>query len=847
MADKIGVNEIVEQAAIDQVKSAQAEIKALQDAYIKMAASIRGQDINIFKADGIKNSEAAIRQQKQDLTELDRIKKQLLSTEQKLAAAQSLEAQLLAEQKAALKDVNSETAHYVKIMNSQEGSVDQMRSKLELLRKQYSALGESMRLGGNGQKMLADIQKLDGAVKLATFNTGKYTDNVGNYQSATFQLTQVLRELPAFTYSAQTGIMGISNNLPILTDAFQKVRKETGSAWQALKIFGSSLFSFGNIFAVAVGLLTIFSDKLFASDKAASGASKSIADLKTAQDSLNMALASAEYKKAVTDVNELRINIDLAKKGFIDKTDVVNQYNKTLGDSLGKVTSLDAAEKMLVKNGEAYIQMTLLKAAANISLERAATEYLNAELKSQEAADKLAAGRDVEGNYKPGALESFKLLFSQGLGSDADNFQKQTKKEVDGIKKEGDKFKDISSKFQEDAAKLAQAMGMDLFGKQYDTKAKKETTAKGKPTITPNLSDTDIADLRAYYENLRKAQIEALGNLVNDPESKKAFEDFLLGGALSGDQSISDEAAKQLADDLIKRVEDNAKKLQLKIDKQKALDDAVEIARQINEITQQYGSAANDIAEAMAMRANLEADTQIKNIDKVLKADLDALDRRSMSQKQKDEERARLELQAEARRKAIDRERIKALRTTAAIQKAADVANIITSTALAIVGFLAKPGGYPGIALSIGAGVTGAAQLAKAIATPLPQYFKGTESKPQDGPAWVGEKGIEKITLPDGTSFLSPGTATIMDLPKQTVIKPHEETMKELMYDINAAAFRKMANTSFSRNDAYNSAILESIQELSTDTKTLIKIMANKKEQFNFFGDNISHIDKAIS
>ena len=39
-------------------------------------------------------------------------------------------------------------------------------------------------------------------------------------------LQQVARELPAFTYSASTGFMAISNNLPILADSIAAARRE---------------------------------------------------------------------------------------------------------------------------------------------------------------------------------------------------------------------------------------------------------------------------------------------------------------------------------------------------------------------------------------------------------------------------------------------------------------------------------------------------------------------------------------------------------------------------------------------------------------------------------------------
>jgi hypothetical protein len=95
--------------------------------------------------------------------------------------------------------------------------------------------------------------------------------------------------------------------------------------------------------------------------------------LKTMQDS------NSEYTTAVKLVNGLRINIDLAKKGFLDKKDVVKEYNDTIGKTTGKVKTLDEAEKELTKNGGSYIQMTLLKAAANLALEEAAAKALQIE------------------------------------------------------------------------------------------------------------------------------------------------------------------------------------------------------------------------------------------------------------------------------------------------------------------------------------------------------------------------------------------------------------------------------------------------------------------------------------
>jgi len=824
MAGRIDINEIVNQDAIDQVKLARTEINELSSAYVKMAANVRGQDVVIFKADGIKESETAIRKQREALSELDKIKQQLITTQEKLAASETIYAQALAEEKLNMQQSNAETKNFIKERNAAAGSVDQMEAKLVRLRKEFGALSESMRLGGNGQRMLADIQKLDSAIKMAKFSTGDFTKNVGNYQSATFQLTQVLRELPAFANSAQTGIMGISNNLPILTDAFQKVRKETGSAWQALKIFGSSLFSFGNIFAVAVGLLTFFADDLFASDKAAKQASKSVSDLANAQDTLNMAINSSDYKKAVTDVNELRINIDLAKKGIIDKKDVLNEYNKTLGDTMGKVSSLDEAEKMLVKNGDAYIQMTLLKAAANLALDKAAEQYLKAELKRQEDAAKLAAGKDADGNYKPGAFQSFKLLFSQGLGSDADNFQKQTKKEVDGIQKEGDKFKDIASGFQKSAAEMAKSFNMRLFGNDYDTKTKKDKTPKVKPEISPNLSDTDLADLKKYYENLRKAQIEAMGQMINDPESKKVFDEFLLGDVLSGDQSVTDAKAADLIDAITKRISEKAKKKEI------SLKFALDVAM-INDIVQMATEALSTINDIQYQREIAAIDAREKRMQDSYDADVKRVNASFTNQADKERELTRLEAIREAQKKKNDRDRISADRKRAQQQKAYDIASIITSTSLAVIKAYTEGDPYTKVGRALLAGSAGAIALARAASAPIPQYADGTDNHP-GGPALVGEAGTERVTLPDGTSFLTNGPM-VLDLPQKTVVTKKEDLMKEIF----AVAFRKMAVMSNINGDSMTAAFIESIEENTSEIKALRKDVKASRSNISIQGD----------
>src|SRR5690606_33240048 len=82
---------------------------------------------------------------------------------------------------------------------------------------------------------------------------------------------------------------------------------------------------------------------------------------------------------AVIQVNNLRNALDLSKKGVIDKKSVVEEYNKTIGQTTGTLKTFDEVERFLIENADNYIKMTLYKAAANKALEEAALSALEAE------------------------------------------------------------------------------------------------------------------------------------------------------------------------------------------------------------------------------------------------------------------------------------------------------------------------------------------------------------------------------------------------------------------------------------------------------------------------------------
>jgi hypothetical protein len=94
--------------------------------------------------------------------------------------------------------------------------------------------------------------------------------NVSKYKNELFSLQQVFREMPAFAYGASTGLMALSNNLPILADDFMKVANATKTAeggtanyGSALKTFLGGLFSWQTAMVAGVTILTMYGEEIW--------------------------------------------------------------------------------------------------------------------------------------------------------------------------------------------------------------------------------------------------------------------------------------------------------------------------------------------------------------------------------------------------------------------------------------------------------------------------------------------------------------------------------------------------------------------------------------------------------
>jgi hypothetical protein len=682
-----------------------------------------------------------------------------------------------------------------------EGSINQMTASLVKWRREYDAMSKAMRESPMGAEMAKRIQVTDAALKQLDANTGRFQRNVGDYKNQLFGLTQVFRELPGFTYSAQTGILGLSNNLPILAENFKTVAAATNEVTGkvngtvgAMKIFASSILSFGNIFAIAIGLFTIFSKQIFEMFQSTEKLNKS-------QEAF-IELQKQTNKQMTTEIGNGKLLLDILNNmnlSVSQRTKAYDDLNNLYPELLSNMSKED-----VLANGLNDSYYSLLSTITQLAKKKGQMALLQ-DLVAQQV--KLQNDLDVMLNPKEGEF----IYYTQD----------QLERVKGNLSTVNDKIKSITKSME--LAALAESQSFILSGGRRPNKTSTKTGGgkSGGGGSSPTTEKTyNLKGWGDVMSNLDMFANEGNGIGAQAELIRQRLQAYIDENPIS----ISIEWTRADRFDVFLE--------QLK----KALEEAVELTAQSTQIM-------SDISDAIYANEMKRITAREKKMNEYYDAETKRVNSSFTNQADKDRELKKLEVQKEAQQKRIDRDRITADRKRAQQQKAYDIANITTSTALAVIKAYTEGDPLTKIPRAILAAAAGAASLARAIAAPIPQYAKGTDSH-IGGLAVVGEQGTELVTLPSGKQFLTPSTDTLMNLPKGTKVLNNEK----LMQSVYNLAFKKLGNGMAVNTDSMQVAMLEAFNELTTDVKELKKAMIGKDTNVNIIGnfDHYMHIKKNI-
>jgi hypothetical protein len=366
----------------------------------------------------------------------------------------------------------------------------------------------------------ASLNSLKTAVKDTGQTFASATPKVANAGNTLTQFSRIAQDAPF-------GIIGIGNNITATAEAFASLKNQTGSTGGALKALASSITGTGGIL-LGVSLLTTgltllaqsglsvgdVIDKITGNTNAYSEALKKVND---------EAYASEGVQEAVTNVNRLTTEIDLAKQGFLNKDQVVKHYNETIGKTTGLVKNIEEAEKSLTKNADAYIKMTLYKAVATLALEEAAKSQLEAEKTRVKKLAEFASFNDKVNiaTSEREDTEANKAFVREQNKQRLIELQKKRKLEEIKINENAAKVNlSIAKKFEEDAAKISKDFNFNFFGDTEPPKEKKVKAKKNKVEFEPTFiapfvsSISGLGDTMAGFEERTRTAFQNATGIV---------------------------------------------------------------------------------------------------------------------------------------------------------------------------------------------------------------------------------------------------------------------------------------------------------------------------------------------
>lgn len=757
---------------------------------------------------------------------------ELASANDRLAKANTDLAKEIAIAKEALRQQNTENRLAAKEALALESSQAKMEAQLDQMRIRYKKMTESQRENtAEGKKLLAQIEQLSIKVKELDGRQGVYTKHVGDYKNQMKELAAQLQKniaeynaLSAAQKKAEPGVQ-LKNNIMQMGHTYRELAVGTSTA-------ASSMLSFEKIIQKAPTEM----------DKVAKGVS-----------SVWSVIRQAAYILPGLGIAGI---IGIATEGVAKLVEMVSGMNNTLSETEKELMKVrNEAQKSVskeIENGK-----LLLEIATNTALTYNEREKAYKEL--QGLYPEYLQNMTTEEALSGGLLKNY-----DGLAIAIENTAKK--------RAQLSALEEAMAKQNQLQAKVDAMKGGGVYYRQYQLdeaegqlQAQKDIVSELRKEI--ELQETIRKGAMAINDEVRKAQGESYrSGGKNKPQSKPKAE------KMKAEKDNHDQILKWLEEETeaaakadwaqlqssLRAIEELRKQkeweyqqtldyIQGQMDAQermhrhdeeearKAYEAKMKYLNATNELIQASTSALDDIGAIMHEREMMRLDEKEKALKEYYDNELRYIDESGMSEKEKAKARKKLDAENAAQQKQIERDRITSMRKQAQIQKALDIASLIGSTTIAVMSALgAKPYTPLNIFLAAGAGAKGAIELAKLIATPLPQYYVGRTGGPAEL-ARVSERGQEAKVDKHGNFSLLPNRESVVFLNEGDSVLTAEKTRDIL----SRASYAHLSAPVFVSNSTDNSELLAKQEEQIDELRGLRHDLRakNLSATFNNYGN----------
>ena len=458
----------------------------------------------------------------------------LAQAQEKLAYAQSEENQQLKLYSTQIREANQIAQLQATIANSAEGSYNRLSAQYALNKIRLNQMSAAEReAADSGKKLEAETNAIYQQMIKLQEATGNYRLSVGHYQKTWdglgISISQVVRELPAAAVSLNTFFLGISNNIPMVVDEINRLRKknellraEGKETVSVTKSIVKSLFSWNTALVV---LLTVFSmygkeiitwiDKTLAGRDAAKSFEDALEDL---NDELGKG-STGSYGQQIAVLRRLSENWKDLGDNIKAQTQWIKDNEKEFSKLGITIDSINDANNAFVDNTESVVAAYKARAKAEAALNVVSQQYQ----KLLVAENKAELEKVREYGFFDKTINYFKALWGGISGPDSDlsletRLKKQRQRNVESLQKDADALeKEVESyfnvwKFYEDQADaLFKEIGLE------------ESHKKDKRGRTPRDADDRLNNLALAAE---KAYQKSRTEIERDENKKRRAEAF---------------------------------------------------------------------------------------------------------------------------------------------------------------------------------------------------------------------------------------------------------------------------------------------------------------------------------
>lgn len=374
-----------------------------------------------------------------------------------------------------------------------------------------------------------------------------------------------------------------------------------------------------------------------------------------------------------------------------------------------------------------------------------------------------------------------------------------------------------------------------------------------RDTRLKEAAEAYAADEISYEEYLkRKQRIENRYALDELKITLESLEKQLVAEKAYGDAVI--EIRKQIAAVKKEIAEKEADDKKDATDKE--TDEETQKMQRIQEISDNATSAIFTALQISGDRELARIDEAVAELEKKKAKEIELADATIANEQEKAAAIAVIEAKAAVQREVLERRRRQVELEQARFQKYDNIAKIISGTSLAVVNTLAdetiKPS-FLKIPLALSIGLLGAAQLARAVAVPLPKYAEGTDDHP-GGKAILGDANKSELVItPEGKMMITDKVPHILDLPQHSVVLPDANEALDHLFNVG---YRTMGRQHAPVDEDVNRALLKAYNR---GTKQIVQTIKGKKEyhfegthagviELHKWGQNhIEYVDKSIN